>query len=941
MVPPPDTTGDEFPDFDNMTLEEQMAWLESLAKRQGVSNEQLTTSADLDIPIPENATVDEPGYVPFEGSRTARLAEEAAKKAKQAAASPEPEVPAPEAYEFEDEAADLFSVMGTAADADLEDEVAHVSDFAPGSGDAMDDPMRWLDSLAAQSGEDAMAIEGVSDSDSDTNFDWLGEDDELQGLALGQAETETTEDDEASYLDMSALSDDEEAFDIFDLDDTQRAVAEPEAAVESSPGDFLDGMDPMAWLETLAARQGVNPEELTTSADLQIAEVADDAFIDEPGYVPPEGSRSARILSEMAREESIVSQPVIEPEDVEAFPETGAVQAETELEQTRPPESTWEFEAELGEVVPGLEDILDEEPGELESVESSDWLESLPKLRKEVPEEPALPDLDLGLAETFSDDEGEPALVDSEDTVAFETEANLFESDAAQSEAEFGFGSDFSDEALSWLEDLATEPEEGISEFLVVEDEDFDSPETAPAPEIGIAEIPQEAVSTDLLAGMTDEEIAYAQAHGELTGEQELEWLKQQAARLAEARAGEETEVEESVVEDVAPAQPVDALPDWLQGMRPEDSEIEGEISEILSMSESGMESFDWADELGDADALESEGASVPSAELTLEGDLETLWPNESEADSTTEGMPLVESELEAFLDQGLATGEVDPLAEALDAEYERGLVGDETEPEWYTQAVEIVSQEPTMPLEETPVDLTADETVLSEASLVDDMPDWLLARDEAESVVEGEQTAEPTAPDWLQETDESAPVAAGEAVPDWLAGDYDSAPGSAGVGDEEPDWLNAFDQPQDEGDMSWLSTDAQTPAPEPIAETPVPAARVEQEIAPRAEPQPIPAGELFETYRSNLEQNSEDHVSRLALARALRTNREVVASLDQYESLIESAQLLQDVTDDLSVLVEEQTEMPRAHRLLGDVYVRRGMLRDALDAYRSALDQL
>ncbi len=755
--------------------------------------------------------------------------------------------------------------------------------------------------------------------------------------ALDLDEAETVESDEVSYLDVSSsLDEEEEAFDLFDVEDTQGAASGAEAAVESPAGDFLDGMDPMAWLETLAARQGANPDELTTSADLEIADVADGAVVDEPGYTPFEGSRSARILSEMGREEEQVSQPKLEPEELEEVSEAEVAQAETELEPTQTLESTWEFEAELGEVVPDLEGFLEVESGEPESAESSDWLESFPTLRKEVPEKSPVP----ASEEIVSEDEGEPALDEADDTVAFEPEADLFEPEMEQDQPEFGFGNDFSDEALSWLEDLATEPEEGISEYLAVEDEEF--AEAASEPEMASAEALQRATSTDVLAGMTDEEIAYAQAHGELTGEQELEWLKRQAARLAEVRAGDEAEVEETSVEDVAPAEPAEALPDWLQGMRPEDSEVEGDISEALSVPDSGMESFDWADELGAVEALDSEGASGPSSELTLEGDLESLWPTESEVGGPAEDLSFAESELEAFLEQGLTTDEIDPLAEALDAEYERELTGDETEPEWYTEAVEAAAQEPVAQPEETPEAEATDEAVLSEALLVDDMPDWLLSGNESEAVSEEDLAAEPAAPDWLQETGDEAAVTADEAMPDWLAGDYDSAPGSEGVGDQEPDWLNAFDQPQNEGDMSWLSEDTEVPASEPVAEAPaVPPAKVEREIAPRAEAQPIPAGELFETYKGNLEQNPEDHVSRLALARALRTNREVVASLDQYESLIESAQLLQDVTDDLSGLVDEQTDMPRAHRLLGDVYVRRGMLRDALDAYRNALDQL
>src|SRR5260221_8472841 len=50
--------------------------------------------------------------------------------------------------------------------------------------------------------------------------------------------------------------------------------------------DPLGGMDPMAWLESLAARQGAKPEELTTSADLDIPVLPPDTVVDEPGYTP-------------------------------------------------------------------------------------------------------------------------------------------------------------------------------------------------------------------------------------------------------------------------------------------------------------------------------------------------------------------------------------------------------------------------------------------------------------------------------------------------------------------------------------------------------------------------------------------------------------------------------------------------------------------------------
>jgi hypothetical protein len=88
MVPPFDNTGDEFPDFENMSPEEQMAWLESLAKRQGANQSEFTTAADLDIPIPENAVVDEPGYVPY--SETTRASAPTEEPEPEAELEPEP-----------------------------------------------------------------------------------------------------------------------------------------------------------------------------------------------------------------------------------------------------------------------------------------------------------------------------------------------------------------------------------------------------------------------------------------------------------------------------------------------------------------------------------------------------------------------------------------------------------------------------------------------------------------------------------------------------------------------------------------------------------------------------------------------------------------------------------------------------------------------------------
>src|SRR5260221_5752718 len=58
------------------------------------------------------------------------------------------------------------------------------------------------------------------------------------------------------------------------------------SATNKNDDDPLGGMDPMAWLESLAARKGANHDELTTTHDLHIPEFPPDTVVDEPGYTP-------------------------------------------------------------------------------------------------------------------------------------------------------------------------------------------------------------------------------------------------------------------------------------------------------------------------------------------------------------------------------------------------------------------------------------------------------------------------------------------------------------------------------------------------------------------------------------------------------------------------------------------------------------------------------
>src|SRR5579885_2067282 len=80
-------------------------------------------------------------------------------------------------------------------------------------------------------------------------------------------------------------------------------------AKKQNDDDPLGGMDPMAWLESLAARQGANPDELVTAANLDIPLPPPDTVIDEPGYTPGyDTGRSAK--AEPPKAEPVKEQPV-------------------------------------------------------------------------------------------------------------------------------------------------------------------------------------------------------------------------------------------------------------------------------------------------------------------------------------------------------------------------------------------------------------------------------------------------------------------------------------------------------------------------------------------------------------------------------------------------------------------------------------------------------
>lgn len=199
---------DNTPDFDNMSEEEIMNWMESLAKRAGAT-EGFMTSADMNIAEidPDSVVIDEPGYVPY-SERSGNSPPAAAKPA-----APPPPEPIIEEAEIEDD-------IATRVQAAVE-------------GGSLD----WLENLAAdQSGSlfnlDLSAIE-VAGASAETPAPRINPEAWLQNLAVSQGESDSLEIDNS--------------------------------------GDESDS-DTLEWLETLAVRQGADRDELLTDASSDIPE---------------------------------------------------------------------------------------------------------------------------------------------------------------------------------------------------------------------------------------------------------------------------------------------------------------------------------------------------------------------------------------------------------------------------------------------------------------------------------------------------------------------------------------------------------------------------------------------------------------------------------------------------------------------------------------------
>jgi tetratricopeptide (TPR) repeat protein len=263
-APAPAPQASAQPDFDSMSPEELMAWMESLARRQG-ADEGFTSNVIMDVPEVDPATVTDtgPGYIPYgmdaeKWAQKQREEEERKAARRTQPATPAQSTPATQVVQpQEDPQFELPPLPNL-----IPDETTQATPVAA------DNPLAWLESLGSGNNElpplDLSALgaplENAAAIPSDDPMAWLE--------SLSQAPSNIP------ALEQFALD--------FDLPPAAPPAQQTTAAPE--PATPTMGDNPLEWLESLARRQGVDSEELTTNAalDVPLPEVAPAS--DGPGY---------------------------------------------------------------------------------------------------------------------------------------------------------------------------------------------------------------------------------------------------------------------------------------------------------------------------------------------------------------------------------------------------------------------------------------------------------------------------------------------------------------------------------------------------------------------------------------------------------------------------------------------------------------------------------
>ncbi|MFQ3565941.1 MAG: hypothetical protein SNJ59_02975 [Aggregatilineales bacterium] len=677
--------------------------------------------------------------------------------------------------------------------------------------------------------------------------------------------------------------------------------------------DSMSQEEIMAWMETLAKRQGAN-EGFTTEADMDIAEIdPSTVIIDEPGYIPygqerppqpispsepalksplsaPSAARSAH------EEENIPVRPVVEEGSLAWLESLAAGQSDdifnldlSTLSEDVPMPAPSKPELAI-DPVSWLEDLArgqDEfdlpsqerpaqrpaEPARMTG-DSTMWLESLARRQGARPEELTTPaDLEVDMPEN-----AEPAAYIP---FTFDTPPSLRRSAPTEPEP-----LELEDPA-AWLNSLAAE--QGYSEAGVRQTQPSSS-----------------SVEDDLSLEAIEEAIA----RGTVTPEQMQVFLDHQTELAAEALSQADDEPFE--LDADAPAVPAE-LPDWLLeqvGPPPKpkaDSPNLPPLEEVLAQAPTSGDIPDWL--LADVDEADELDLSSIFEQMGEDEDVTAIFGEDEFGDEAAVGRVQ------------LAVDPNDPWVEAFDLEYEQGQINLDELPDWYQRNLHdparIAAVESLASAEDRDADEIAPVEPLTSALIDQPLPvETELEPGEAQALPTWMQDLLPTEPE--PAATQGAPPAAEallvDDVPDWLR----EVEGEV-TPDEIPAWLVEVEAAETQP----TAFEFETPEPAPLSAF----------VEPFSSAQTIPA---VQTPPPTLAGSAS-----LERARSKQQSGALEESLREYEKLVRQSEALEEVVNDLSTLVRIYKDNPVVYRILGDGLMRQGKLQAALDTYRAALNQL
>ena len=451
---------------------------------------------------------------------------------------PEEETPTPEAEELPDW-----------LDAEESETPAPSAEAAPPEPEAEEVP-DWL--ASAEVVEEAPEAQ-VSEPEAEALPEWL----QAEQTPTGESSTADEGDEEPKealpdWLTAEAQTPEEES----QVAPSTIAPGDEETPEEEQPdwmkeGDF-DGDEAMAWLESLAAKQGADPAEFVAPASAETPAEPEAAAEPTPSPATPSPSLAADDDFSWLREPT-EAKPEPAPEAEEEVPDWLAAEA-PEAEAPVSPEPEKEAEP-VAEAAPAdeLPDWLtvDEEPEE----------EAAPPAAEPEPEKEAEPVAEATPAVELPDwlaaeepEEEAPAAEVPAPTPTPEPVAAVEEE-----KPEFVEAGEFDgDEAMAWLEDLAARQGADPAELITEQLKDEAAPPPLPAPpaaeEVPAAEPAEPAELPDWLS---------AEAPTEVEKEAEPEVAEPAAAAEAEAEAAELDWLTQAVQPEAAAED--EALADFLE----------------------------------------------------------------------------------------------------------------------------------------------------------------------------------------------------------------------------------------------------------------------------------------------------------------------------------------------------------------------------------------